>query len=75
MIKRIFKFIFKCILWLFILSIFLVVLFKWVPVPITPLMVIRNFESSQNDKGFGWKHDWVSIDDMSKNLPLAVICR
>lgn len=74
MIKRFFKFIFKCILWLFILSIFLVVLFKWVPIPITPLMVIRNFESSQNDKGFSWKHDWVSIDDISKNLQLAVIC-
>lgn len=74
MIKRFFKFIFKCILWLFVLSIFLVILFKWMPVPITPLMVIRNFESSQNDKGFSWKHDWVSIDDISKNLQLAVIC-
>jgi monofunctional biosynthetic peptidoglycan transglycosylase len=37
-------------------------------------MVIRNFESSQNDKGFGWKHDWISINDISKNLQLAVIC-
>lgn len=74
MIKRLFKFIFKCILWLFALSIVLVVLFKWVPVPITPLMVIRNFETSQNDKSSGWHHDWVSINEISKNLQLAVIC-
>ncbi|HEX9825809.1 MAG TPA: monofunctional biosynthetic peptidoglycan transglycosylase [Flavobacteriaceae bacterium] len=74
MIKRLFKFIFKSILWLFALSIVLVVVFKWVPVPITPLMVIRTFESSANDKNSGWKHDWVSIDEISKNLQLAVIC-
>jgi len=74
MIKRFFKFIFKSILWLFALSIVLVVVFKWVPVPITPLMVIRNFETSQNDKSSGWQHDWVSIDEISKNLQLAVIC-
>jgi monofunctional biosynthetic peptidoglycan transglycosylase len=37
-------------------------------------MVIRNFETSQNDKSSGWQHDWVSIDEISKNLQLAVIC-
>jgi len=74
MIKRFFKFIFKCLLWVIFLSIVLVIVFKWVPVPITPLMVIRNFETSQNDKSSGWQHDWVSIDEISKNLQLAVIC-
>lgn len=74
MIKHFFKFIFKCFLWLIVLSFVLVFLFKWVPVPITPLMVIRNFEHSQKDKNSGWKHDWVSIDDISKNMQLAVIC-
>lgn len=74
MIKRIFKFIFKCILWLFVLSIVLVIVYKWAPVPITPLMVIRNFEKPSEDKTSGWKHDWVSIDDISKNMQLAVIC-
>ena len=56
------------------MSIVLVVVFKWVPVPITPLMVIRNFEKSSKDKSSGWKHDWVAIDDISKNMQLAVIC-
>lgn len=74
MIKRIFKFLLKCLLWFFILSIGLVVFFKWVSVPITPLMVIRYFEHSKKDKNTGWKHDWVSIDEISKNMQLAVIC-
>jgi len=74
MIKKLFKFIFKCILWLIVLSVAMVVLFKWVPVPITPLMVIRGVEEYQKGNKMTWEHDWVSIDDISKNLQLAVIC-
>ena len=74
MIKRFLKFIFKIILWFFIVSIGLVFLYKWVPVPVTPLMVIRHFENSDVIKETFWKHDWVSIDAISKNLQLAVIC-
>lgn len=74
MIKKFFKFIVKILLWLVIFSIVLVVLFRWVPVPITPLMLIRNVEQYQNNKPLVLKHDWVSIDKISKNLQLAVIC-
>jgi monofunctional biosynthetic peptidoglycan transglycosylase len=74
MLKKFFKFIVKVLLWLVIFSIVLVVLFRWVPVPITPLMLIRNVEQYQNNKPLVLKHDWVSIDKISKNLQLAVIC-
>ncbi|GAA3592238.1 monofunctional biosynthetic peptidoglycan transglycosylase [Flavivirga amylovorans] len=37
-------------------------------------MVIRHFEKSDVKKETFWKHDWVSIDAISKNLQLAVIC-
>jgi len=74
MIKKFFKFIFKLILGLFILSIAMVFLYKWVPVPVTPLMFIRSVENFQEDKSMNWEHDWVSIDHISKNLQLAVIC-
>lgn len=57
-----------------ILSIALVLLFKWAPIPITPLMVIRNIEQYQDGKHVTWEHDWVSIDKISLNLQLAVIC-
>lgn len=72
--KRIFKFIFKLLLSLLVFSIGMVFLYKRVPVPVTPLMVIRSVENYQGQKPMGWKHDWVSLDQISKNLQLAVIC-
>lgn len=71
--KQFFRFILKVLLWLFLFSIVLVVVFKWVPIPITPLMVIRSSQQSQDDKK-DWKHDWVAIDNISTHLQLAVIC-
>ena len=41
--------------------------FRQVPVPLTPLMVIRLFE------GEGLEHEWVSLDEMSPHLARAVI--
>ncbi|MDX1545121.1 MAG: monofunctional biosynthetic peptidoglycan transglycosylase [Christiangramia sp.] len=69
MIKRIFRFIFKILLGLFIFSIFIVMVYKWLPVPYTPLMAIRYFENPQEE----FHHDWVPIDDISRHLQLAVI--
>lgn len=71
---KIFRFLFKTLLWLLVIPIIGVVVFKWVPVPATPLMVIRYFEQKGADKETIWKHDWVPIDEISKNLQLAVIC-
>ncbi len=71
MVKRIFKFIFKILLWFIGLSIFFVLLFKFVPVPFTPLMAIRSIEG---DKNYETKHSWKSIDQISQSLQLAVIC-
>jgi monofunctional glycosyltransferase len=71
MIKKLSKFIGKSILWFFIITIGLVLLFKWVPVPITPLMIIRYFE---NESPKILKHDWEPLENISPNLQLAVIC-
>ncbi|MCM4154952.1 monofunctional biosynthetic peptidoglycan transglycosylase [Gramella sp. AN32] len=69
MIKKIFKFIFKLLLGLFLFSIFMVLLYKWLPVPYTPLMAIRSFENPEEVT----QHDWVPIDEISRHLQLAVI--
>ena len=52
----------------------MVFLYKWVPVPVTPIMLLKGFENFRNNKPFTWEHDWVSLDKISKNLQLAVIC-
>jgi monofunctional biosynthetic peptidoglycan transglycosylase len=71
--KRFFRFVFKTLFWLFVFSIVIVFIFKWTPVPITPLMVIKNIEQNDVSKK-GWQHDWVPIEEISKSLQLAVIC-
>jgi len=67
--KKFFRFLFKLILGLIGFSIFIVLLYKWVPVPATPLMVIRYFENPEEPI----KHDWVPINKISGYLPLAVL--
>lgn len=74
MLRRVFRFLYKSLLWFFAISIGLVVVFKWVPIPITPLMVIRSVQQVVNGDDIVMKHDWESIDNISKNLQLAVIC-
>lgn len=74
MIKKLFKFLLKLLLYALVIPIIIVVIFKWVPVPATPLMAIRYFEQKQTDQKTVWKHDWVPLEDISKNLQLAVIC-
>ena len=69
MIKRFFRFIFKLVIGLFLFSVFLVIIFKWVPVPFTPLMAIRYFENP----GEEIRHDWVPMEEISPNLQLAVV--
>ncbi|WP_299152754.1 monofunctional biosynthetic peptidoglycan transglycosylase [uncultured Christiangramia sp.] len=69
MISKFFRFIIKILLGLFLFSIATVVIYKWVPVPFTPLMVIRYFENPEEDI----QHDWVAIDEISGHLQKAVI--
>jgi monofunctional biosynthetic peptidoglycan transglycosylase len=72
--NRIIRLIWKTALWFFGLSLLSVMLFRFVPVPVTPLMMIRCGEQMFSSDEIRLKHDWVSIDEISKNLPLAVVC-
>ncbi|WP_282016941.1 monofunctional biosynthetic peptidoglycan transglycosylase [Salegentibacter mishustinae] len=69
MIKKIFKFILKLISGLILFSIFMVLLYKWLPVPFTPLMAIRYFENPEEEI----RHSWVLRQDISRHLQLSVI--
>ena len=60
-------------LWFFALSIFSVVVFRFVPIPFTPLMASRAIDNIIADKELEFSHDWVSLDQISPNLQKAVI--
>lgn len=57
----------------FISTILAVVAYKYVPVYITPLMVIRCIQQAGNGETIRMKHHWVPLSEMSQYLPLAVI--
>ena len=69
--KRLFRFLIKTILVFVAITVFWVLLYKFVPVPYTPLMAIRYFET---DTSYETKHHWKSLDEISNQLQLAVIC-
>lgn len=73
MLRKIFSFLWKCALWFFGISVFFVILFKFVPVPFTPLMGVRALEQKEAGKEMTCSHDWVPLEDISVNLQKAVI--
>jgi monofunctional biosynthetic peptidoglycan transglycosylase len=66
-LRRVLRFIARIIGLFLLVSVMWSALYVWMPVPITPLMVIRMVE------GQGFKKDWVSYDQISPNLPRAAI--
>jgi monofunctional biosynthetic peptidoglycan transglycosylase len=61
--NRCFIFIVKTATALFVLSIALTVLYRWVNPPLTPLMVLRKIET-----GLPIKHRWRSLEKISPNM-------
>jgi monofunctional glycosyltransferase len=68
------RYLLKFTMWFGIVSITSVILFRWLPIPITPLMLIRCFEQKMDGKPLSMKHDWESLDKISPKLQLAVVC-
>lgn len=71
--QKLIRLTFKIMLWFFGLSIFFVLFFRFVPVPITPLMVIRVIEQKMDGKEAVLSHTWVPIEEISMNLQKAVM--
>jgi monofunctional biosynthetic peptidoglycan transglycosylase len=64
----------KIILWFFALSLALVILFRFIPVPFTPLMVIRLWEQAwDRNQTMRCSKDWVAMSKISVNMQRAVV--
>ena len=61
------------VLGLFLSSILLVILYRFVPVYITPLMIIRVAEQVADGKPIRLERGWVPIDEISPKMVRAVI--
>ena len=71
--KRFLRFIKYFLIFFFGTSIFFVVLYRFVNPPLTPLMLIRNYQQRANGEAFKLTKSWKSLDEISPNLQLAVI--
>ncbi len=57
----------------FVSSVLAVLVFKWVPVPVTPLMLIRCAQQLRHGDPVKLRHRWVPLSEMSRYMPVAVI--
>jgi monofunctional biosynthetic peptidoglycan transglycosylase len=73
MLKKIWKFIWRTILFCFVFSILLVIAFRFVPVPVTLLMLQRCVEQKMDGKDMKLQKEWVPLAKISNNLQLAVV--
>ena len=65
----------KLILWFFGTTIGFAILYSFLPVPVTPLMVQRCWEQAwDKERDVQLLHDWVSYKELSPHLQLAVVC-
>ncbi|MGM5631765.1 monofunctional biosynthetic peptidoglycan transglycosylase [Apibacter raozihei] len=65
---KIFKWIKRILIGLFLLSIVMTFVYKWVPVPFTELMLKRYFVN-----GSSIKKEWVPLDQIANSMQLAVV--
>lgn len=57
----------------FLSTLLIVLLFKFVPVPFTPLMLLRHIEARQEGRQLDIQHQWMPLEDISPGLIAAVI--
>jgi len=67
------KWILKIIVIFIGFSVISVILFRWIPIPFTPLMLIRSVEHWSQGEKAPFEHKWVSMNKISENLAKAVI--
>lgn len=75
--KKVWKLLRVLLLLFFGSSIGAVILFRFVPVPVTPLMIIRAVNpqgtDTQKERERHWQHQWVGYDEISPWMPRAVV--
>ena len=73
MLKKIQKIMQWIVLLFFGSTILAVIAYRWMPVYVTPLMVIRCCQQVVHGEKIGLKHHWVPLDEMSIYMPVAVM--
>ena len=73
MLKKIWRILWRAALYFLLITVVPVIVFRFVPVPVTPLMLIRCAEQATGGRPVHLQKKWRSIDHISPRLQLAVI--
>lgn len=73
MLRKLWKWFKRLILFFLISSLFIVLVYRWVPVFITPLMVIRSLEHVFSGEMPRMHKKWIPLNKISKHMPKAVM--
>jgi monofunctional biosynthetic peptidoglycan transglycosylase len=74
LVRRIFKILLRIVIVFFVSTAAITLLYRWLPVPLTPLMLIRCVEQKSAGESLRLRHKWVPMGDISPRLQLAVVC-
>ena len=73
MFKMIGRWVRNVLIFFFVSTFIAVLVFKYVPVYLTPLMLIRSVEQIAQGDSPTIKHEWVPLTDINHNMPQAVL--
>lgn len=73
LLRRLIKWGVRLVVGGFLFSVFSVAVLTVLPIPATPLMLIRSVVALGEGKSPGWKKNWVALEEMSPKLMLAVV--
>lgn len=71
--KTLYRILRFAVVFFFASTVLVALVYRWVPVPLTPLMVIRCIEHVCHAEQPRLKHEWVPLCEMSRSMPVAVI--
>lgn len=71
--RKFFRLVRNLILFFFISSILAVIAYRFIPVYLTPLMIIRTIGQVMDGETVKLEHHWVPKEKISRHLPMAVI--
>ena len=73
MVKKVLKVIRWVLSLTFISTILAVVVYRFIPVYFTPLMISRCFEQIGKGESVKLYHDWIPLEKMPDSMPVAVM--
>ena len=73
LLTKLIKILLKTIAALIILSVLTTILFRWVAIPLTPLMIIRCVEQKSDGKDMVLKQHWVAMENISPKVQHTVV--